>query len=384
MSLTLDRHICDQSRIQGQTGGLVSMPRRLVLVDCGDTLELYEMTCGGGNKQWIITKKSLLNAEWDPKKEEYSLPSGPVIRVHDFPTEIKREIERLRKENNMDDIQTALESDLKRQRSSERNMLVWVYAAMGALLSFMVLAVTYSQQAFAFVGIACFFVPVVFRDPFAKRFGPWLGLVSSEQLLFIRLRKAIDAFDRFASEKRLQFLEEGVKLLDVSYLPSEFRTRQWSLLRGPAKQVTQLLSNISWGIRPAIRKSKDKREYVITDVLPRLRLLLPLLLEPDMELLNSWNEATRQKFQVLEDRRPLVRLRTGILRRPWLHATLISGFFLIAGYGFAAVALFLWGSYRSGSVLQLAEFLALTKEWYYFLVGPPLGGLIWGIWSKLR
>jgi hypothetical protein len=354
----------------------------MVLVDCGDTIEIYTMTCGGGNTQQIITKKSLLNAEWDPEKEEYSLPSGPVIRVHDFPTEIKREIERLRKENDMDNIQTALEIDLKRQRSSERNMLALIYAATGALLSFMALAVTYSQQAFTFVGLACLVIPLLFRDPFAKRFGPWLGLVSSEQLLFIRLRKAIDVLDRFVNEKRLQFLEEGVKLLDVSYLPSEIRTGQWSLLRRPAKQVMELLSNISWGIRPAIRKSTNKREYVIRDVLPRLRLLLPLLLEPDMELLDSWNEATRQKFQVLEDRRPLVRLRTGILRRPLLHAMLMSGVFLIAGYGFAAVAIFLWGSYRSGSVLQLAGLLALTKEWYYFLVGPTLGGLIWGIWSK--
>ena len=363
------------------------MPPKMIILDCGETIEIHTIDCHS-HRTKSTSRQNFLDAKWDAVNEAYLLPSGP-LSVRGLP-EIKRDIERLRAVTSTGEIEAKLEEDLKRQKSSERAFSAYGYLLLSALLLFLI-TLALSQYVFALIAFASVVALRALMGPFTRRYAPWLGLVKSQEMLIVRLKRAADEFDRFVAEKseqvRTNFLDEGVRLLEVSHLFGEVRTGGWAVLVTPAQQMKRALENVSQRIAPDARKSLKNPERISRDILPRLRSLIPLLVVPDIELIKSWNDAIEKEFS-FEDRSRLAKLRTTVLTHPrlrmWLPTLFVSTVFLLVGYSLATVVVFLWGSFRTGSLLQLADFATLVKEWQFLLLGVGLTAVLIAVYALRR
>jgi len=347
-------------------------------------MEIRHIGCGADTLR-SIPKRYLLDAKWDAVTKAYVIEERRwSLDLRDYPEEIGHEIERFRKQNKMDEIERKLKEDLKRQKSSERVLLVFGYAVMAAFLFLLLLGVTYSQTGVVLVGVAFFVVMFFVRDKFARRFAPWLGTLKTEDQLFLRLREAIETLERFANGKGSQFLDEGVRLLEVSDLRGTVHTGGWAVVGRPAAETRELLKCISQGIAPAAQETRKNPTRIAELVLPKLKSLLPFLLEPDTLLIGSWNKATRNQF-ALQDRRPMIRVKTVLLSAlpGFWYMLLMSAAFVVVGFTLAAAAVFVWFSFVSGSMLPPSEFLELVKGWQFVLAGVGLSAVPCATWFGL-
>jgi hypothetical protein len=351
-----------------------------VVLDCGETLEIRQIDCGGGSSTSYLKKQALIEAKWDPSNESYVPKSGQVFSVRGMPTQFKNEIERVRIPGMIDKKAAELEEALKKQRSSERIILGYLFIWLAAIYATFIWALSIQQPLAILLPVLVMILLFLSSERFAIRYAPWSGFLAFEDLLFIRIKHAIDELDRFLVNGRSEFLKEAVKLLNVQSLPGRTTRRR------PISRVVQLVENevrgltqnIACRIAPHVGRSSDPKTFSQL-VLGRLRDLLPILAKPDVTAIASWNEAVRNEFPAFESRAPLTSLGRALVSRPRILKVLTMAGLLLAGYIMGAMILFGFKSILDAHVLQASDFLTLLRGEYfstYLVISTALASLL--------
>lgn len=362
-----------------------ALSSKWLVLDCGEYLEVREVPCGGGGSTHGVRKQALFNAKWNATDESYVLASGEVFSVRGMPAQVKDEIERVHISGTIDKKAADLEQALKKQRSSDRILSGYDLFSLAVVIAAFLWIVSLQQPLAYFLAPVPLIVAIASRRRFAKRFAAWSGFLAFEDLLFIRVKRAIDELDRFVVDRRNEFLDEGIKLLNVSSLTREWTTRRTNsrVVQRVENEVEHLTQNITSRIAPYVRRSRDPKT-ISQLVLGRLRPLLPIVAKPDVSAIASWNDAARNEFPTLESRAPLTRLRRIFVSRPRVLKSLSFAALLLAGYAMSALIMFGWQSILRGYILQIGEFSALVSEFFstYLLLSTALAALLATVWLR--
>jgi hypothetical protein len=364
----------------------LALSRKSLVLECGDWIEVVEPSCGGGGSTRTVKRQALIDAKWDAAKESYVLGSGQLFSVSGMPTQLKDEIERIRISGKTEGILPQLEENLKKQRFSERVLSAYDLLAFAVVVATFLWILSLPQPMGIFLPAAAFIGLLVARPRFAKRFAPWSGFLSFEDLLFIRVGRAVKGLDRFLVDGKTLLLDEATKsLLSTSSLTSTWTTRTLTsrLGRQVAEEVNNIRKNITTRIVPHVRQSKDPKTFNQL-ALGRLKGLLPILAKPDIAAIASWNEAVRNEFPIAGGQPKPAAFGRELLSKPRAAKvfTLIS--ILLVGYVMALLILFGYHSLLAGHLLQASDFVALLKvsSSTYLLVSNGLAGLIGLVWLR--
>ena len=333
-----------------------------------------------------MKRQALIDAKWDAANESYVLPGGQVFSVRGMPTRLKDQIERVRISGMIEKKAAELEEALKKQRSSERIILGYMFVWVAAFFATIFWALGSQQLWPILLCMVLFFLFLALGQPFARRFAPWSDFLAFEDLLFIRAKHAIDQLDRFLADGRGEFLDEAVKMLSVSSLFRETTSRGPTprVVQQVENQVQDLTQNIACRIAPHVEGSRDPKTFSQL-VLGRLRNLLPILARPDVTAIASWNEAVRNEFPAFESRAPLRSVGKALASRPRVLKVLTLAGLLLAGYIMGAMILFGLSSILGAHILQASDFLALLRGEYfstYLLISTALAGLLAAVWLR--
>jgi hypothetical protein len=331
-----------------------------VVLDCGSRIVITRVLCDGSPSSQPVPKDEFMGSKWDAVKQAYFFKDSEVLNVRGYPQDLKDRLDRIWIAGNTKTIAEELTRRAARAKQSKQRRLAFVAIAVIAVLcTFLVTAAFLARYAplSGWLPLVVITLFIILAQPVGRRYAPWSILY--EDLLFLKLHDAIESLSEYVNSGNEMYLAESIKALNV---PSETApSSRWGVVAGVHRSVADLVFNVTNRIAYFVRENGSNLKGINDKVIPTLRSLLPVLVNPDMNAIADWNSMVSAQFHEVQ---PSVgRTLAARLGRSRLIPVAAS---LFLGYAVSTIG------FLAGSLLFSLPFVEFTKQnWGTFVVAGP-------------
>ena len=351
-----------------------------VVLDCGDRLEIVHVACSGTRSIQPILKTDLLEAKWDSVNQSYIMSRWlQPLSLEGIPSHVRDDLERFRL--GTDQIEET-EKDLRYQlRKFKRLDLYDSLYFLGMLAALIILTLYISSRSFFNAGIGGLILLclLVMNSRNSKKRA--VRRLKREERLFLKLTEATHSLERFIASdgKNTGFFDDSISCLDVRALMPR-RLTGWRVADNGIEQMKELIVNVSYRVPLYAKKLKDNLPQLDRLIIQRLNILLPLLIKPDLSLIESWNNSVTKELPAPAITKPSMytEVSLAVSSRPRLVQIARLVIAVLVGYVVTGAIFFV------ASMIQSQEFAAYllsdNNPLTFLLAGPGLASL-WPLYN---